>query len=199
MINTLRPSEIYSQSFSFIKMKMGLDDSLKSSIIIRVVHATADFEIGRSLVFSSSFSDSIESIKKGETVITDINMVMAGISRYPNKKCYINNRDVIEESSNTGVSRSFISIKKACRENPEAIYVIGDAPTALSGVLQSVEAGICKPKLIIGVPVGFVSSLETKSRLLSYSGSFVTNLNNKGGSAVASAIFNAMEAYSHVH
>ena len=85
MTGTLNPGEIYRQSFSFIKETMGLDDSLKSSIITRVVHATADFEIGKSLVFSASFEDALHYIETGVTAITDINMVLSGISSYPNK------------------------------------------------------------------------------------------------------------------
>jgi len=199
MLNTLSPAEIYRQSFTFIRKKMGLDNSLKSDIITRVVHATADFDIGKTLVFSSSFEDSLPAIENKMQVITDINMVMAGISKYPNKKCYIGDNDVISESKHTGISRSYLSISRACRENPDSIYIIGDAPTALTALMESINSGICFPELIIGVPVGFVSALETKSRLLGFRGNFITNLSNKGGSAVAAAIFNAMVAYTNVH
>jgi precorrin-8X/cobalt-precorrin-8 methylmutase len=178
---------------------MGLDNSLKSDIITRVVHATADFDIGRTLIFSSLFENSLSAIVNKMKVITDINMVMAGISRYPDKKCYIGDKDIISESKRTGISRSYLSISKACRENPGTIYIIGDAPTALTALLESINNGICFPELIIGVPVGFVSALETKSRLLAFRGNFITNLSNKGGSAVAAAIFNAMVAYTNVH
>ncbi|WP_337860842.1 precorrin-8X methylmutase [Ferroplasma sp.] len=199
MTNILKPSEIYNRSFTFIREKMGLGNSLKDEIITRVVHATADFEIGKSLIFSSSFMDSLPYIKGKLQVITDINMVLSGISRYPNKKCYINDSAIILRSYNTGISRSYLSMKKACEENPGAIYIIGDAPTALSAILESIKNGICFPELIIGVPVGFVSALEEKSRLLSFNGNFITNLSNKGGSAVAAAIFNAIMAYSNVY
>ncbi|WP_298407647.1 precorrin-8X methylmutase [Ferroplasma sp.] len=199
MTGTLNPGEIYRQSFSFIKETIGLDNSLKSSIITRVVHATADFEIGKSLVFSASFEDALHYIETGVTAITDINMVLSGISSYPNKKCYIRNADVVTESRNTGISRSYISMRKACLENPESIFIVGDAPTALEALLESVDKGICFPGLIVGVPVGFVSALEVKSRLLGFNGNFITNLSNKGGSAVAAAIFNAMVAYLNVH
>ncbi len=199
MSNTLSPTEIYRRSFTFIKEKMELDNSLKSSIITRVVHATADFDIGKSLVFSPSFEDSLSAIKEGARVIADINMVMSGISGYYNKKCYIGDKDIISESKRSGISRSYLSISRSCRENPDSIYVIGDAPTALEALINSINAGVCFPKLIIGVPVGFVSALETKSRLLAFRGNFITNLSNKGGSAVAAAIFNAMVAYINVY
>ena len=199
MTSTLSPAEIYRRSFTFIQEKMGLDNSLKSSIITRVVHATADFEIGKSMVFSSSFEDSLSAIEEGSIAIADINMVMSGISRYNNKKCYIGDNDIIREAKRTGISRSYLSMSRACRDNPEAIYVIGDAPTALEALIDSIDAGICFPRLVIGVPVGFVSALEMKSRLLAFQGNFITNISNKGGSAVAASIFNAMVAHLHVY
>ncbi|WMT52217.1 MAG: precorrin-8X methylmutase [Ferroplasma sp.] len=199
MDGTLSPSEIYSRSFSYIRSEMGLDRSLKSDIIVRTVHATADFDIGRSLVFSRYFESSLEYIRNGGMVITDINMVYAGIPRHARRKCFINDHDVIENAKNRGLSRSYLSIKKACREYPDALYIIGDAPTALLSLLETVHEGSCKPELIIGVPVGFVSALESKSKLLSFNGNFITNLSMKGGSAVAAAIFNAMEAYKNVY
>ena len=199
MDGTMNPSEIYSRSFAYIRSEMGLDRSLKSDIIVRTVHATADFDIGKSLVFSRYFEDSLQYIRDGKMVITDINMVYAGIPGHSKRKCFINDLDVIEEAKNSGLSRSYISIKKACREYPDAVYIIGDAPTALLSLLESVDRESCYPELIIGVPVGFVSALESKSKLLAFKGNFITNLSRKGGSAVAAAIFNAMEAYIHVY
>jgi precorrin-8X/cobalt-precorrin-8 methylmutase len=199
MNGTMNPLEIYSRSFSYIRNEMGLDRSLKSDIIVRTVHATADFDIGKSLVFSRYFENSIEYIRNGGMVITDISMVYAGIPRHQNRKCFINDPEIREEAKNSGLSRSYISIKKACREYPDAVYIIGDAPTALLSLLESVEDGSCNPELIIGVPVGFVSALESKSKLLAFKGNFITNLSRKGGSAVAAAIFNAMEAYRNVY
>ncbi|MCL4453794.1 precorrin-8X methylmutase [Ferroplasma sp.] len=199
MDGTMNPSEIYSRSFSYIRSEMGLDRSLKSDIIVRTVHATADFDIGKSLVFSRHFENSLGYIRNGGMVITDINMVYAGIPRHARRKCFINDHDVIENAKNSGLSRSYLAIKKACREYPDGVYIIGDAPTALLSLLESVDDGSCNPELIIGVPVGFVSALESKSKLLSFNGNFITNLSRKGGSAVAAAIFNAMEAYENVY
>lgn len=199
MASSMSPAEIYMRSFTYIKEQMNLDNSLKSDIIVRVVHATADFELGKSLVFSRFFNNAIEYMKSGGKVITDINMVYAGIPRHNNRECFINDPDVITEARNTGSSRSYVAMKKACRKYPDAIYLIGDAPTALYSLLEAVEEGLCMPELIIGVPVGFVSALESKSKLLSFRGNFITNISRKGGSAVAAAIFNAMEAYVNVY
>ncbi|MEM0140157.1 MAG: precorrin-8X methylmutase [Ferroplasma sp.] len=192
MAGNLNPSEIYMESFNYIRNTMNLDDSLKSQIIIRAVHATADFDIGRSLVFSSGFQVAIKYLKAEKTIITDINMVKAGISGYTNVKCYISDEGIKKQARESGVSRAYLSMKKACRENPNAIFIIGDAPTALLALLDSVKSGVCKPAFIVAVPVGFVSSIESKSMLLGWDGNYITNLIRKGGSALACAIINAL-------
>jgi precorrin-8X/cobalt-precorrin-8 methylmutase len=49
-----------------------------------------------------------------------------------------------------------------------------------------------KPNLVIGVPVGFVSALESKKELLKINIPYITNIGRKGGSPVASSIINAL-------
>jgi precorrin-8X/cobalt-precorrin-8 methylmutase len=72
------------------------------------------------------------------------------------------------------------------------IVAIGNAPTALYETIKMVKEGIAKPALIIGVPVGFVSAIESKKELAMMNIPFITNKGRKGGSAVASSIVNAI-------
>ena len=52
--------------------------------------------------------------------------------------------------------------------------------------------GLVKPALIIGIPVGFVSAVESKDELSKTDMPFITNVGRKGGSPCASAIINAL-------
>jgi precorrin-8X/cobalt-precorrin-8 methylmutase len=72
------------------------------------------------------------------------------------------------------------------------IVVIGNAPTALLEVIQMVKEGTTTPALIIGIPVGFVSSPESKEDLQSLDVPYITNVGRKGGSPCASSIVNAL-------
>jgi len=45
---------------------------------------------------------------------------------------------------------------------------------------------------VIGIPVGFVSAVESKDELSKMDIPFITNLGRKGGSPCASAIVNAL-------
>ncbi|AAT42625.1 precorrin-8X methylmutase [Picrophilus oshimae DSM 9789] len=137
MVYALNPDEIYSKSFAIIKGIMKLDDSLKSKIIMRAAHATGDVETARSIIFSQNFEDGLFS--PDDDIVTDINMVKYRISGYK-IRCYIKDNDVMDMAKRLQISRSCIAMKKACREMPEAVYVIGDAPTVLISLIEEVIA-----------------------------------------------------------
>jgi len=69
---------------------------------------------------------------------------------------------------------------------------VGNAPTALFEVIDLIKAGKVTPALIVGVPVGFVGAAESKEELLELDIPYITHHGRKGGSAIASAIVNAM-------
>jgi precorrin-8X/cobalt-precorrin-8 methylmutase len=75
-----------------------------------------------------------------------------------------------------------------------SVIVIGNAPTALFHLLEMLEAGAPHPAAIISMPVGFVGAAESKALLAadSFSIPFVTVTGRRGGSAMASAAFNAI-------
>ena len=115
MIKILNPEEIYKKSFDIIRNQLNLDNSLKSDITVRVIHATADYDIGRSLMFGNNPDRAVSNLKNNITIITDINMVKSGITGYKNVKCFINDRDVIEKSKSSKISRSYLAIKKGSK------------------------------------------------------------------------------------
>jgi precorrin-8X/cobalt-precorrin-8 methylmutase len=81
----------------------------------------------------------------------------------------------------------------AAEAHPEgAVVVVGCAPTALDEVVRLHAAGRFSPALVIGVPVGFVGAAESKARLRASGLPAITNVGEKGGSAVAAAALNAL-------
>jgi precorrin-8X/cobalt-precorrin-8 methylmutase len=53
-------------------------------------------------------------------------------------------------------------------------------------------ADTARPALVIGVPVGFVSAVESKDELAASSLPFITALGRKGGTPVAVSMMNAL-------
>lgn len=198
---TVQPQEIEEKSFEMITEELGehsfTDEQYK--VVQRVIHASADFDLGRSLVFHpDAIRAGIEAIRAGKPIVADVQMVQVGISKPRLQKyggevrVYISDPDVMEEAKRLNTTRAIISTRKAAREADGAIYAIGNAPTALLELIRLVKEGQAKPGLIIGVPVGFVSAAESKEELLKLDVPFITNIGRKGGSPVAVASVNAL-------
>ena len=70
---------------------------------------------------------------------------------------------------------------------------MGNAPTALVRLCELIEEKKIAPKLIIGVPVGFVNVVQSKEMILSLKDvPYIVARGRKGGSNVAAAICNAL-------
>ena len=80
-------------------------------------------------------------------------------------------------------------MRVAAAHHPEgAVVVVGCAPTALQELLRTTM----RPALVIGLPVGFVGAAEAKAALRDSGLPAVSNVGEKGGSAVAAAAANAL-------
>ena len=131
-------------------------------------------------------------------IVTDVEMVLHGI----NKKslstlnitgvCYINDPECIKDSKKFNKTRSELAIQKSMDKINNGIVVIGNAPTALYEVISLIKEKKLFPSLVIGIPVGFVSAVESKNELSKLDVPFITNKGRKGGSSAASSIINAL-------
>jgi precorrin-8X/cobalt-precorrin-8 methylmutase len=77
-------------------------------------------------------------------------------------------------------------------EYPGAIFVIGNAPTALLSLCAQLPTAPIQPALVIGAPVGFISVIESKAALAKTQVPQIRIEGRKGGSPVAAAILNAL-------
>jgi precorrin-8X/cobalt-precorrin-8 methylmutase len=91
-----------------------------------------------------------------------------------------------------GKTRTETGMLACLEEYPEAIYAIGNAPTALMALCDALETATATPALVVGAPVGFVSVVESKQRLARTSVPQIRTEGRKGGSPVAAAIVNAL-------
>jgi precorrin-8X/cobalt-precorrin-8 methylmutase len=85
-----------------------------------------------------------------------------------------------------------LAIQKAMDKINNGIVVIGNAPTALYEVVSLIKENRLSPLLVIGLPVGFVSAVESKHELSKLDIPYITNSGRKGGSSAASSIINAL-------
>lgn len=198
---TIQPQAIEGLSFDMITEELGEHPFTDEQypIVQRVIHASADFELGRSLVFhQDAIKIGVEAIRSGKPVVADVQMVQVGINKPRleqfggDVRVYISDPDVIEEAKKQNVTRAIMSVRKAIKEADGAIFAIGNAPTALLELIRLVKTGEARPSLIVGMPVGFVSAAESKEELAKLDVPFITNIGRKGGSPVTVAAINAL-------
>lgn len=164
------------------------------SIVERIVHSTADPEYADLTRISSDFvSKSMRSISEGEDILTDINMVKAGINTYKGKvSCYINHEKTREIAKREDITRAAAAMRVAAMEGFKGIVAIGNSPTALLEVLLLLKKDEIKVRSVIGVPVGFVGAAEAKKALSQTDIPHLITKGPKGGTPVAVAAVNSL-------
>ena len=83
-------------------------------------------------------------------------------------------------------------MEKAAAIDRPLIFAIGNAPTALVRIYELMAEGRLNPRLVIGVPVGFVNVVQSKELIMTADVPYIVARGRKGGSNVAAAICNAL-------
>lgn len=163
---------------------------LSRAVAERVCHASADLSFADSLVLDEeALRAGHAALADGAPIYADARMVAAGIT---SREVIVPLADprVAELAEAEGTTRSAAAMRLAAREAPAgAVWVVGNAPTALFQLLASPPAA---PALIVGLPVGFVGAAESKDALVASGLPCVANCGERGGSAVAVAAINAL-------
>ncbi|MFJ7766928.1 precorrin-8X methylmutase [Streptomyces sp. NPDC097107] len=173
---------------SFRRLRARLDTShfppLARAVVERVIHSAADLEYASDLVMDEGeLARAHAALHAGAPVVVDVEMVAAGITR---RRTVCRLKDAV---AGPGLTRSAHAMRLAYEQvGPGALWVIGCAPTALEELL-TLDAS---PALVVGLPVGFVGAAESKAALRVSGLPAVSNVSEKGGSAVAAAALNAL-------
>lgn len=185
---TIHPIE--QESYRILAERIDLSDlpPLSRAVVARVAHATADLDLARSMVLDEdALVAAVAALRRGAPVIADVQMVAAGISGIP-VACFLD-----QVGADAQPTRSAAAMRLAASEYPKgAIFVVGCAPSALAAILECATAAALDPLLVVGTPVGFVGATEAKAALAASGVRAVSNTGEKGGSAVAAAVLNAL-------
>lgn len=186
---TIHPIEVESYRILAGRVDLGHLAPGPRAIVERVIHASADLEYATSMVLDErAVAAGIEAVGAGAPVVVDVEMVRAGIARPTT--CLLS---ATTPDPSGYPTRSAMAIRAAAERHPDgAVWVIGCAPTALLEVVALTRSGTIRPALVIGLPVGFVGAAESKEAARDLTVATITNVGEKGGSAVAAAAFNAL-------
>jgi precorrin-8X/cobalt-precorrin-8 methylmutase len=196
------PKQIEDKSFRIIydNMKNTNLPPLKLSIVQRVIHTTTDFIYEDILLFKEDVENILlKSFMNGCTIITDTQMIKAGISKKLTEQlgirieCLVGDEKAYEISRKEGITRSMAAVDLALTIPGDKIFVVGNAPTALFRIIKHYHDNKTnKVNAVIGVPVGFVGAEESKDALWKEDIPSIITKGRKGGSTIGVAIVNAV-------
>lgn len=171
-------------------------------LLLHAIHTTADFEMERLLWMNDGAAGRLHGrFVAGDvrTVVTDVTMAAAGIRRGALErlgvevKCYLHDPRVAQIAENEGITRTQAGIRLAAEEHPDALFVFGNAPTALMELCRLVRRGKARPAGIVAAPVGFVHVEESKQMVKPLAGvERIIVEGRKGGSNLAATLVNAL-------
>ncbi|HFH9946085.1 TPA: cobalt-precorrin-8 methylmutase [Streptococcus suis] len=200
------PSSIEETSFKIIQSIIDeehpdyqFQTEMEESIIKRAIHTSGDFDYLYTLKFTHDVNQKIvEVLKNKGTLVLDSSISLNGINKRVldqmgvNYTCLINDEDVALLAKEKGITRAMAAVEVAAKIPGPKVFAFGGAPTALSYLLELVEAGQMEVDAVIGVPVGFINVEESKSDLLASPLPAIATLGRKGGSTIVVAIINAI-------
>ena len=201
-IEIVKPAEIEKRSMEIITSELNgrTWPEPEFSIVKRCIHTSADFDYADNLCFSENAAMlGVEALRRGAVIVTDTRMAWSGINKkklaeYGGEAfCFMSDEDVAEMAKKNGTTRAVASMDKAAALGREAIFAVGNAPTALVRLYELIKEGKINPELIIAVPVGFVNVVQSKELILSLEDTpSIVARGRKGGSNIAACICNAL-------
>lgn len=197
----MKPQEIEARSFAIIDAEAGPHEFPPDqwAIVRRIIHTSADFEYLTTVrIHPRAVTAGVQALRSGGRLFTDTNMARTGIRTRSVQRfggevvCRMAVPEIARAAVAAGTTRAEAAVDDVVDALPGAIYVVGNAPTALLRLIRQIGEGAAPPALIIGLPVGFVNAAESKAALLALDVPYITNVGRKGGSNVAAAVVNAL-------
>ena len=200
--------EIMIESFRTIEKELRNPDIPlgKKWALLHAIHTTADFDMENILKVDDG---ALETLYAGfvegriRTIVTDVTMAASGIRKGALErlgvevKCYLADPRTAETAAEKGITRTQAGIRLAVEEHPDALFVFGNAPTALMELCTQIRLGKAAPAGIIAAPVGFVHVRESKHMVKPFRQiPKIIVEGRKGGSNLAATLVNSILCFN---
>lgn len=170
--------------------------------LLHAIHTTADFDMENILKVDEGAVEKIYKVLSSgvvKTIITDVTMAASGIRKGALErlgitvKCYLSDARTADLAQKDGITRTQAGIRLAVAEHPDALYVFGNAPTALIELCGLIRLGKANPCGIVAAPVGFVHVCESKHMVKPFKDipKIIVD-GRKGGSNLAATLVNSI-------
>jgi precorrin-8X/cobalt-precorrin-8 methylmutase len=195
-------AEIYRQSFATIRAEADLDGLPEdvARVVVRLIHTCGQTDLTSHVSYTPAVvSATHEALAAGAPILCDSSMVAAGITaaRLPAGNEVVSlvaDPRAAELAARMGTTRSAAGVQLWADRMAGAVLAIGNAPTALFRLLELVDEGVPAPVSVLGGPVGFVGSAQSKDELIARPRGmeYLVVRGRRGGSAMAAAAVNAI-------
>ena len=203
MLDYIRDAaEIYRQSFAAIRAEADLTrfPADIARVVVRLIHTCGQVDVAEHVAFSDDVvARAGAALRGGAPVLCDSSMVAAGITlaRLPADNEVVSlvaDPRAAELAARRHTTRSAAGVELWADRLPGAVLAIGNAPTALFRLLELIDEGVAPPAAVLGGPVGFVGSAQSKQELIHRPRgiSYLVVRGRRGGSAMAAAAVNAI-------
>lgn len=208
MLDYIRDAaEIYRQSFATIRAEADLSrfPGDVSKVVVRMIHTCGQVDLPEHIAFTPDVvTRAHAALVAGAPVLCDSSMVAAGITaaRLPAGNEVVSlvaDPRAPALAAELGSTRSAAAVDLWADHLDGAVLAIGNAPTALFRLLELLdEGGAGVPAAVLGGPVGFVGSAQSKDALIENPRgmSYLVVRGRRGGSAMAAAAVNAIASRS---
>lgn len=203
MLSYLRDAaEIYRQSFETIRAEADLERFPEdvARVVVRMIHTCGQVDLTGHIAYTAAVvSATHAALASGAPILCDASMVAAGVTtaRLPA------GNEVVSLVAQPGAAdlarlrdttRSAAGVELLADRLDGAVLAIGNAPTALFRLLELIDEGAQRPVAVLGGPVGFVGSAQSKQELIDNPRGmeYLVVQGRRGGSAMAAAAVNAI-------
>jgi precorrin-8X/cobalt-precorrin-8 methylmutase len=197
------PHPIEAESFRIIQAERDWSDVPEDQrpVVQRLVHTTGEFDIVDDLFFSPGAVEAgVRALLLRRRIVTDVTMVQSGLKRAlltelgMESWCGVHDPETHLMSATLGITRSAAGIRRAWEKwGNDVVLAIGDAPTAITETVRLIREHNWRPHLVVGLPVGFVGTRESKESLRRcMQVPRITNRGRRGGSPWAASVVNAL-------
>ncbi|OBQ01597.1 MAG: precorrin-8X methylmutase [Anabaena sp. LE011-02] len=186
-----------AQSLAIIDTEIGdhIFSPAEYEIVRRVVYATADLEYKSLIRFSEqALQAGAAALVARTTIIVDAPMVQVGIA-HNIQNTFANPVYCSMEALTRPQKEKTLAawgIETLARRYPEGIFVVGQAQTALTALVELIAAEEIRPALVIATPADFVNLEPVKARLQESLVPYITIEGRKGNAVVAAAIVDGL-------
>lgn len=171
------------------------------TVLQRLVHTSGDFHAVDDIYFSAGAVETgIRALLRCKRIVTDVTMVQTGLKRELLEQldiatwCGVHDRETHLMAQAQGITRSAAGVRRAWEKfGNDVVLAIGDAPTAIAEATRLIRQHGWRPQLVIGLPVGFVGTRESKADLQRcLQVPRITNSGTRGGSPWAASVVNGL-------